>query len=67
MPGGLKMSFAEKYPDLEPAKREYVQPEPTDAMKDPETYGLPPGSPIPGFERLRSRSGPVEDDDEADE
>lgn len=64
LPEGLEIHLAPKVEPIvfdEPRYR--PPPEPMDPMKDPATYGLPEGSPIPGFEKLRRRSEVVDDDD----
>jgi hypothetical protein len=41
--------------------RELHEPEPTSAFDDPETFGLPPGTPVPSIRRHRPKP---EDSDE---
>lgn len=68
LPDGLELTLAAKQePLVIQGEKRYVEPEPTDPMEDPVTYGLPPGSQIPGFPKRRTERPDAEELDEVDE
>lgn len=56
--GLVKMTLESLDVGTAPRTRDTVEDDPNDAMQDPASYGLPPGSRVPGFDR------PTRDDDE---